>query len=133
MAEAANDDTDLTGRRVLVLEDEWFIADEVADALTSLGAVVVGPAPDLAGARELAGRETFDTAVLDINLHGELVFEFADELVARGVAIVFATGYAHAFLPPRFKNTPHFEKPLALHQVVDAVIEAQASKPGPTG
>ena len=33
----------LTGRRVLVIEDEYFLADDIVQALTALGARVVGP------------------------------------------------------------------------------------------
>ena len=84
--------TGLAGKRVLVVEDEFFSADEIREALERCGAVVVGPAPDLDSARDLAREGCVDCAVLDINLHGERVFELARELKAGGQRFVFATG-----------------------------------------
>ena len=115
---------DLAGRRVLVVEDEWFIADEIRAALERCGAGIVGPAPDVERARELAQAGGFDCAVLDINLHGEKVFAFARELKDQGRPIVFATGYGAAFVPPDLRDAPHFEKPLQFDSFVRAVARA---------
>jgi DNA-binding response OmpR family regulator len=113
-------DIDLKGARVLVAEDEWFIADEVAGALDRYHAQVIGPAPDLETARALAANG-LDCAVLDINLKGEMVFAFADELAARGVPFVFATGYEAPAIPPRFAEVGHFTKPLNVTELIRAV------------
>ena len=117
-------DTDLRGKRVLVVEDEYFIADEMRVQLERHGAEVVGPAGDVEQARVLARAGDFDCAVLDINLHGEHVFELARELKARGSRFVFATGYAESFLPEDLGDTPHFEKPLRFDAFVKAVARA---------
>ena len=102
----------LTGRRVLVVEDEFFIADDLARALTALGAEVVGPVPTRDEAlEELSGAGRIDLAVLDINLRGEPVFPVADALAASGVPFVFATGYEEATVPERFRHVPRWEKP----------------------
>ena len=114
----------LSGRRVLVVEDEWFIADEISAALDRHHARVVGPVADVDGARALLRQEPLDCAVLDINLRGEMVFAFADELAAQGVAIVFATGYDAAMVPARFAGAPRFEKPLKIEELLKAVAQA---------
>jgi DNA-binding response OmpR family regulator len=74
--------------------------------------------------RALAGQGGFDVAVLDINLHGDLVFGLARELREAGTPFVFATGYADRFVPPEFAGTPHFEKPLHIQQFLGAVAAA---------
>jgi CheY-like chemotaxis protein len=102
----------LQGRRVLVVEDEYFIADDVATELVSVGAHVVGPVPDLPGAIEvIASGEPIDVAVLDINLQGETVYPLADALRERQVPFVFATGYGHALIPEGYRDVPRWEKP----------------------
>jgi CheY-like chemotaxis protein len=45
---------ELRGKRVLVIEDSPVVAEFVAEALESLGCEVVGPARNMAVARELA-------------------------------------------------------------------------------
>lgn len=109
----------LSGRRVLVVEDEYFIADDIARALRRLGAEVVGPAPNREEALALLySGERIDLAVLDINLHGKMVHPVADVLQERGVPFVFATGYDQSVLPERHQNTPRWEKPFDPNALV---------------
>lgn len=97
--------------RVLVVEDEYFIADDLAQALAQAGVDVVGPVGDPEEALAVADREAIDGAVLDISLHGKMVFATAAELRARGIPIVFATGFASSMLPPELSDVPLWEKP----------------------
>jgi PAS domain S-box-containing protein len=86
----------LTGRRILLVEDEPLVAMDVDQALVALGCQVVGPAATLAEALRLAEEEAprLDAAVLDVNLGGQAAFPVADLLVRHGVPVVFATGYS---------------------------------------
>lgn len=97
--------------RVLIVEDEYFIADDLAQALAQHGIDVLGPVGDPREALELVARERIDRAVLDINLHGEMVFDVARALRARGVPFVFATGYAANVVPEDLAGVPRWEKP----------------------
>lgn len=110
----------LAGRRVLVVEDEFFIADDMEAALRRAGAEVLGPVPTCAEALALgaAERGRIDIAVLDINLGGELCFPVADALAAAGVPFIFATGYEEAVLPERFRQVRRWEKPFDLSGLV---------------
>jgi DNA-binding response OmpR family regulator len=103
------DETPHTG--VLVVEDEYFVADDIARALGRLGVDVVGPVADPATAMQLVEREEIDGAVLDINLKGEMIYPVADALRVRGVPFCFATGYDSVVLPPHYRNVPRWEKP----------------------
>jgi CheY-like chemotaxis protein len=103
----------LAGRRILVVEDEYVLAADVAQALEELGAVVVGPAATAERALALvAGEDRLDGAVLDIDLGGERAYSVADALVARGVPFVFATGYDHWVVPAAHAQAPRCEKPV---------------------
>ena len=106
-------DQALEGMRILVVEDEYLLADDLRDALTEAGAQVLGPVPSVGDAQALIAREAeIDAAVLDINLRGEMVFPVADVLSERGVPFAFATGYDEWALPERFAGAPRVEKPL---------------------
>ena len=83
----------LSGRRVLLVEDEAIIALDLAALLTDLGAVVVGPAHSVADALELLNEGKIDCAVLDINLNGEPVYPVARALETRRIPFVFVTSY----------------------------------------
>lgn len=117
-----NADQALQGRRVLVVEDEFLIAEMLSRDLQDAGAVVIGPASDLASAMGLlkAGL-AMDAAVLDVNLGGEPVYPLADALEARGVPFVFATGYDVWALPERFAGVPRCEKPIDLRALLRAL------------
>lgn len=112
----------LEGRRILVVEDEYFLADDVRDALTEAGAEVLGPVPSVEEASALIAREErIDAAVLDVNLRGELVFPVADALRERGVPFAFATGYDRWAIPDRFADALRVEKPLQARCIADAL------------
>jgi CheY-like chemotaxis protein len=112
----------LSHRRVLVVEDEYFLADEMARALQTLGAEVVGPVPTRDKALTLLSSDArIDVAVLDINLRGESVFAVADALTERGVPFVFATGYEPTAVPSAYRAVPRWEKPFDAHDLARAL------------
>jgi len=109
-------------RRVLVVEDEFFIAEDIADALRELGAEVIGPVPRLAEALAMInGSGPIDFAVLDLNLEGGADFSAADALIAHGIPFIFVTGYDRSFLPLRFRHVPYWEKPVDLRALAQAL------------
>lgn len=110
----------LGGRQILVVEDEFLIADDVAAMLRERGAQVIGPAASLPEGMRLAGdTKTIDAAVLNIDLNGVTVFPLADELLGRGVKIMFLTGYGDAQIPDRYSAIPCCRKPTGPACVID--------------
>lgn len=103
--------TALRGCRVLVVEDEVFIAMTLEDILEALGCVVVGPAARVPQALELAGRELFDVALLDVNVADEFVFPVSELLVERRVPFAFVTGYGRSGVDDRYPDVPVVQKP----------------------
>jgi CheY-like chemotaxis protein len=103
----------LNGRRLLIVEDEYMIAADLAHALKDRGANVIGPAASTEEALELLETEHhIDGAVLDINLGGERSYQVADALRARAVPFVFATGYDSWNIPDTYASVPCLEKPV---------------------
>ena len=83
----------LDSRRVLVAEDDPFIAFDITRTLHEAGAEILGPAMSLARTLELATTEDVNCAVLDVMLSDGTVFRAARLLRQRGVGLVFYTGY----------------------------------------
>lgn len=112
--------TSLEGRTVLILEDELIIAFALEDMLTGMGAEVV-----LASTLEEADVHLTDTvfslAVLDVNVHGLKSYGIAEALAARGVPLIFATGYGNAEHPPQFAAFKTLTKPYSRHQLMQAI------------
>jgi DNA-binding response OmpR family regulator len=105
----------LAGRRVLVIEDEYFLADDIARMLAALGARVVGPYGDLDEATGVIdGNIVIDAAIMDINLRNEMVFPLARLLRSRKVPLVFTTGYDRSSIEPEFQDVRLWGKPLDL-------------------
>lgn len=112
-------------RRILVVEDEALLATETAALLGSLGYEPVGPAATLDEALALAATERdLAAAILDLNLGGRSSLVVADVLEARGVAVIFATGYADAPDPvPQERRRPVVQKPVTPGRLADALRE----------
>src|SRR5690348_9428474 len=87
------DPTELRGLRILVVEDNFLVADTICEILADRGCEVVGPAPSLERGWKLAREEALDGAVLDVNLSGEVSFPLAKALAERGIPFLFLTGY----------------------------------------
>ena len=117
----------LRGLRVLIVEDEYYLADDLTAELRRRGAEVIGPVGSLDEAREQVERTAFDCAILDMNLRGDMAFPIADRLQEAGIPYVIATGYNSASLPDRFKDVPRVEKPFDPGQVASAIPAAMSA------
>ncbi|MFW5641548.1 MAG: response regulator [Roseicyclus sp.] len=113
----------LDGRHVLVVEDEYLLAEQLAFELRGLGAAVLGPTGSVDRALDLvAGAERLDGAVVDVNLNGDMAFPVVDALLARGVPVVFATGYDRQSLPARYADLPNVQKPVDALRIARALM-----------
>src|SRR3954466_12458398 len=111
----------LSGRRILVIEDSPVVAPFTVDILSDLGCEVVGPAPNMALARELVDDGDFDAALLDVHIRGERVFPLCELLAAKGVPFVLTSGYADWTMPEKWDDRPRLQKPYTIDQVEEAL------------
>jgi CheY-like chemotaxis protein len=118
---AAEAKPDLKGRRILVVEDSPVVGPFTADLLEELGCEVVGPAPNMASARELVEAGEFDAALMDIHIRGERVFNLCEMLEAQCVPFVFTSGYADRNMPEKWEDRPRVQKPYTLDQIEKAL------------
>jgi len=106
-------EAELTGLRVLVLEDDFLVAAMIADLLQDWGCHVTGPVARVSGAVELAGARPLDGALLDIDLRGEFCFAAAAVLRRRDIPFFFVTGYDDGdIIPAEYRSVPRLKKPI---------------------
>ncbi len=119
----------LSGKKVLIVEDEALITMLFEDILEDFACQVVGPAMNVRQAMELAQTAEIDVAILDVNLSGEPSFPVATVLQARGVPLAFSSGYGSQGLPAEWQSTPTLPKPFTSDEVADTLAHL-ASKTG---
>lgn len=115
---------DIAGLRLLVVEDDYWIASDLSFWLESKGAKVLGPAASVASALEiLTIRPAPDAALLDVNLGDEQVFPVADALTAADVPFIFLSGHDAGIIPKSYRDAPCCTKPLDRPGLLRAVAE----------
>jgi DNA-binding NtrC family response regulator len=117
------DTASLDGKRILIIEDDFLVAQVLVGLLEDAGALVLGPIGWIDEAIAFIKDDTqrFDGAVLDVNLHGQKSYPIADALAARKVGFVFATGYGASVLEGRYQQYPRCEKPFDQAALVTAL------------
>jgi CheY-like chemotaxis protein len=108
----------LSGRHVLVVEDEMMILMIIEDMLADLGCESVTAAATVDQALALIDTRAFDAALLDMNLNGNKSHHVADALAARGVPFVFSTGYSALDMRDDYRNRPVLKKPFPYEDLV---------------
>ena len=108
--------------RILIVEDEFLVADHLAMILEDLGYFVVGPVPTVAMALALIDGERIDGAMLDTNLDGDSSEPVAHRLKARDVPFLVCTGYGSLNLGPEILQcAPRVSKPCSSHQLAQSL------------
>jgi DNA-binding response OmpR family regulator len=119
---------DLEGISVLLVEDEALLAIDVTAIIEMAGGRVVGPAYSLGQGFSLIDRAKFNCAVLDINLHDELVFKLADALIEREVPFLFLSSHSLNIAPPHLRERRLVHKPFSTHSLIKAIRAEVAGK-----
>jgi DNA-binding response OmpR family regulator len=111
----------LEGCRVLVVEDEYFLADDLKKGLEARGAKVVGPIADLGAAQDRVSHDDFDVALIDLKLSDEFAWSLADELMREEIPFAFVTGYGADRIPTRFRSIRRWEKPCDVARLAEDI------------
>lgn len=119
----------LKDRRILVVEDEYFLADDLARALRDAGAEPVGPVGSLDEASIRLDEAVIDGCLLDMNLHGQMAFELAERIVMTGLPCVIVSGYGEQSLPPGLATVARVEKPVDARVVVARLADQFGAAP----
>jgi DNA-binding NarL/FixJ family response regulator len=117
MSGAAN----IKGMRVLIVEDEFFIADDLARAIRSSGGSPVGPVSTIREAEDMVRRSPVDAAIVDLNLRGEMASEFIRKLAATGRPCLIVSGYGEDAVPESVSAISRLEKPVSPAVVIETL------------
>jgi len=112
----------LSGRRVLIVEDEPMVAWMLHDMLANFGCVVVGSADRLEEGQAMIQELAIDAVALDLNLRGQMSYPLADMLVARAIPFVFTTGYPRTRLLEAYRAYPYLLKPYHRSAMREALL-----------
>lgn len=111
----------LLGRRLLIVEDDPYIALALEETLTEFGLIIAGMARSVTEAARLAREIDVDLALLDVNIGHEKIDPVADALAARGCPFIFTTGCGRAGLPEAHLQRPMVEKPFYVEEILTAL------------
>lgn len=109
----------LSGRCVLVVEDEMLVLMNIEFMLADLGCESVAAAATVAQALALIETQAFDAAMLDVNLDGYQSYPIADALAARGVPFAFSTGYSNEGVIDEYRERPVLRKPYQEQELLE--------------
>ncbi|HEX4194862.1 MAG TPA: response regulator [Stellaceae bacterium] len=113
----------LRGQQILVVEDDYLVAQVLVDLLEDAGATVIGPIGWVDEALTLITdpAHRLDAAVLDVNLHGSKSYPIADALADRSIGFIFATGYGADALDGAYRDHRRCEKPFNQRTLIAAL------------
>ncbi|MEJ0093479.1 MAG: response regulator [Methylocella sp.] len=114
--------SDLPSKRILVVEDEPFIALTLVDTLSDLGFDVAGCVGDVSAAIDFIGREHIDGALLDVNLGTQRVDAVADLLAERACPFIFTTGHGRSGVPAAYADRAVLQKPFGAKDLAALLL-----------
>jgi hypothetical protein len=116
--------------RVLIAENEFSIALDMADGLEERGFGVAGPFKTSAAALCWLATGTPDFGIIDVRLNDGECRDLVRELRKRGVPLVFFTG--DPYWPPlkdEFADIPVVEKPAGLDELLGTLFSGRTAAP----
>lgn len=120
----------LVGKRILIVEDEIFVALDLQSELEAAGAILIGPATSLDAALVAANDPTLDAAIVDVDLKGERSFPVAEVLTRNGTPFIWHTGVIDRdVFVASFPDITVIEKPTHDGAIIDAVLKLFAADP----
>lgn len=113
----------LEGLSVLIVEDDFNVAEALRAVLVAAGCRVVGPASTVAEACRLVKKEQLDVAILDIALSPGTTSEpVARALLSRGCPFIFVTGFSSVdMLSEELRGQRVLVKPIDADELCAAV------------
>lgn len=115
----------LAGLRLLVVEDDYMIAEDISMQLEDFGCDVAGPVGTIEEALAMVKKGGLDGALLDANLNGESSAPIAAALNEASIPFVVATGYGSRELSDAALNAaPRIIKPFGKLQFGATLVAA---------
>ena len=108
----------MAGIRVLIVEDDPFIAMDIESAVSEeLGGDAELIVVDSVSQARRAADQPIDCALLDIDVVGGKTFAIAASLRAKGTPLVFVSGSAPSEVPPELRDIRFVRKPFSADEL----------------
>lgn len=108
-------------KRILVVEDEYTLAQETRLQLEASHAIVIGPVPSVGQALALIDEHEVDAAILDVMLDAETSLPIAEALEFKRIPVVFATAVSLDYLPERYRGFV-VSKPSGMQEIAQRLF-----------
>jgi light-regulated signal transduction histidine kinase (bacteriophytochrome)/CheY-like chemotaxis protein len=113
---------------LLLVEDQMLIAADVEAMLAAHGIHKVTTSPSVTEALRKLEKFTPDIAILDVNLGTGTSLPVAQELMRRGIPLVFATGYTDRSIIPANLDVPVLRKPYEVSALIGTLVKILATR-----
>ena len=115
-------DKPLLGRHILVIENDFFQAEDCRHYLTQAGGVIVACSGTIPDWEALLASDRVDIALLDINLGHTHSFDLARALLSNDIPVVFLSGYSPEIVPPDLSHAPLITKSAEPAAVIEPLF-----------
>jgi FixJ family two-component response regulator len=113
----------LAGSKLLIVEDEYLIGQDLAHGPQGEGIDVLGPYASIASAIDVLQRtDDVGAAILDLNISGHVAFDLAEKLQERNIPFIFYTGYDSVIVPDKFRKVNRVRKPAEWSEIKKALF-----------
>lgn len=123
----------VAGSKILVVEDNYLLAEVVCDFVIDCGMQPVGPASGLETGLVYARQASIDGAILDVNLDDRFCFPICAVLTERKIPFAFLTGYSQlSIVPQAYRSAPLVAKPFdpdELRGVIEGMLSGRPDGP----
>jgi DNA-binding LytR/AlgR family response regulator len=122
----------LAGSKLLIVEDEYLIAQDLVYGPRREGIDVLGPYSSIASAIDVVhATDNIGAAILDLNIHGRVAFDLAEKLAERNIPFIFYTGYDSVIVPDKFRQVSRVRKPADWSEIKRALFCSHETEHGP--
>ena len=118
----------LSGRRIIIVEDDYYQAHDSKHTLEEAGAEVIAVTATVPDLKALMADGRIDAVLIDVNLGRGLSFDFARDLRRNQIPFVFLTGYDAAMLPEDLAGSAYISKPANRTNIVAGLASLTASQ-----
>ncbi len=108
--------------RVLIVEDELFIALLIEETVRLIGCRISAIADNISKANLELCKRNFDVVLLDLNIGGNYSTELADRVIKAKVPLAFITGYDYC-VEPRHAHVHVLQKPFRPAQLNALLVQ----------
>ncbi|MDK4742329.1 response regulator (plasmid) [Rhizobium sp. CB3060] len=117
-----------SGKRLLIVEDEYFLSEKARGKLRELGIFLIGPVGKAEDALELIEGKKADAVILDLHLDAGFVFPIVETLQRLKLPYIFAIGHHPPIVRTRFTGFILCEKAVEIEHIAKALFGRQKRK-----